>query len=230
MNERLQNILYRCEKELDGWHENIVYHRQQFIIPYNPYWEDVRKEPLDIEELLRRLLEIFVGYGGKSGGAWKWHESLDYGTGFSTGIICQQIQHVYLLGVDKEAIYLESTIAHPESIHKMFDQFVHSIADYSRFGVFSYSGSEIFDDSTLRSYRGLLKKKTKGQLSDLLRHYFIAKAEFDGNFDFGFLAIRWPLDKFSMYQILTQGCQAFEVFHHLNLELWKKSTSRKPKG
>jgi hypothetical protein len=55
-----------------------------------------------------------------------------------------------------------------------------------RFGVFAYLENEVFDDPIMRAYRGLLKKRIKRQLSDLLRHYFIAKAEFDGDFGFGF--------------------------------------------
>ena len=228
MNERLQIIFRKYEKELEGWYENIIHHQQQFIMPYNPYWEDVREKPLDIEALLHRLLEIFIGYGGK-GGTWKITESLDYGTGFRVGICSQEIDHAYFLGVDKDSIFLESPIAHPESIHKMFDRFVQDIADFSRFGVFNYLENEVFNDSILRAHRVLLKKKIKGQLPELLRNYFIAKAELDGDFELGFLEVQWPLNQFSMYQMLTEGCRAFEIIHHLNVELWKKSKSRKPK-
>ena len=227
MNKRLQNIFYRHEKELAGWYDNIKYYQEHFITPYNPYWEDIREKPIDIEVLLHRVLEIFIGYQGGAG-SWKWQESLDYGTGFSTGVVSQQISHFYTLGVYKDSIYFETPIAYPESIHKMFDKFVQGIADYSRLGIFTYNKNEIFDDAIIRSYRPLLKEKIKGQLSDLLRDYFIAKAELDGDFGFGFLEITWPLNKFTMYQFLTAGCRAFETIHSLNVELWKKSKTSRP--
>jgi hypothetical protein len=229
MNERLQTVLYRHEKELEQWYENIIHHQQQFIFPYDPDWEDIRKEPMDIEILLHRLLEIFIGYGAKKS-TWQWHETLDYGTGLRTGVISQQIDHAYFLGVDKDGVYLESPIACPQSIHKSFDRFVQTIADYSRFGVFNYQQSEVFDDSIVRAHRGLLKKKIRGELPDLLRNYFIAKAELDGDFDFGFLEVRWPLNRFSMHQVLTEGCRAFETIHNLNVKLCKERKSQKQKN
>jgi hypothetical protein len=96
-------------------------------------------------------------------------------------------------------------------------------------GFFCYQENEVFEDSVMRAYRGLLKKRIKGQLPDLLRHYFIAKAELDGNFDFGFLEVKWPLNRFTMDQVLTEGCRAFETIHQLNVALWKKSKSRRAK-
>jgi hypothetical protein len=228
MNERLQNIYNRHEKSLEEWYEDITYYQQHFILPYHSGWEDVSTDPIDIEALLHKLMEIFIDYAGK-GDAWAKSESLDYGTGFSASIVSRKIDHFYTLGIDKDSIYLESGIAYPESIHKIFDRFVQGIADYSRFGVFAYQENEIFDDSIIRAYRGLLKKKIKGQLPDLLRHYFIAKAERDADFDFGFLEVKWPLNQFSMRQVLTEGCRAFETIHQLNVELWKKSKSRRAK-
>lgn len=222
MNERLQKVVHKYEKELEDWYENIRCHQEQYILPYNFDWEDVPEKPVDIEAQLHQLLGIFIDYAGK-GGPWERHESLDYGTGFSTGIISRQIDHPYILGVDKDSIYLETPVAYPASIRKMFDRFVQTVADYSRFGVFSYNENEIFDDAILRAYRGLLKKKIKGQLPDLLRHYFIAEAELGGEFDFGFLEIKWPLHQFPMYQVLIESCQAFETIHRLNVALWKQS-------
>src|SRR5690606_17577938 len=99
-----------------------------------------------------------------------------------------------------------------------------------RLGIFTYNENEIFDDAPLRAYRPMLKRKIKGQLSDLLRTYFIANTEFDGAFGFGFLEIKWPLNKYTMHQILTEGCTAFETIHNLNTELWKKSQKPKPKN
>jgi hypothetical protein len=66
-------------------------------------------------------------------------------------------------------------------------------------------------------------------LPDLLRHYFIAKAEFDGEFGFRFLEVKWPLNRFSMDQVVTEGCRTFETIRQLNVELWKKSKSRRAK-
>lgn len=228
INKRLQTVLYKHEKALEEWYERILDYQQQYIIPYNLYWDVLREVPQDMEDVLRKLLEILIGYGGK-GHTWKWHESLEYGTGFRTGIISAKIDHAYFLGIDKESIYFEAPLACPESIHKMFDRFVHAIADYSRFGMFYYQQNEIFDDDILRVHRGLLKQKIKGQLPDLLRDYFIAKAELDAEFDFGFLEIRWPLNRFTMHQVLTEACMAFEIIHHLNVDLWKKSKSREGK-
>jgi hypothetical protein len=140
MNERLQKIYSQHKSGLEEWYENIRYYQQHFVIPYDPGLEDLREEPTtDIEALLHRLMEIIIGYATKAG-SWKLHETLDYRTGLRTGIICQQIDHAYFLGVDKHSIYLESPIAYPGSIHKMFDRFVHGIADYSRFGVFLLPG------------------------------------------------------------------------------------------
>lgn len=226
MEDRLKNIFYRYGNELEGWYENVRYYQETFIIPYNPYWEDVRRKPMDIEALLHRLLEIFCGFGGTAG-AWRRQQTLDYGTGLRTGICSKQIDHDYYLGVDKDSIFLESSISHPECIYKIFDLFVQEIAAYSRLGIFGYSESEVFDESITKAYRALLKKKIKGELPDLLRNYFIAQAELKGDFDLGVLQVRWPLNRFSMQQFLEEGCRAFEILHRLNIELWKKSKSRK---
>ncbi len=225
MEDRLKNIFYRYGNELEGWYENVRYYQETFIIPYNPYWEDVRRKPMDIEGLLHRLLEIFCGFG--DAGAWKFQQTLDYGTGIRTGISSKRIDHDYYLGVDKDSIFLESSISHPECIHKMFDLFVQEIAAYSRLGIFGYSETELFDESITKAYRALLKKKIKGELPNFLRNYFIAQAEFKGDFDLGVLQVRWPLDRFSMQQFLEEGCRAFEILHRLNVGLWKKSNARK---
>lgn len=227
MNARLQAILSKHETNLNSWNDFIRYYQDQFVLPYNPeIVEDFLDEPINIESVLQQLLAIFVDYARK-GGPWEKHESLEYGTGFSTGIICRKIDHPYIIGVDKTSVYFETPVAYPQAIHKMFDRFVQRVADYSRFGIFSYEESHIFDDYILSKHRGLLKKKIKGELADLLREYFVAKVELDADFDFGFLAINWPLHQFSMQQILARGCQAFETIHHLNIELWKKSQSRR---
>jgi len=223
MNARLQAILKKHETNLNPWYDFIRYYQDQFVLPYNPAIADeFQDEPIDIETVLQQFLAIFVDYARK-GGPWKKHESLEYGTGFSTGIICRQIDHPYIIGVDKASIYFETPVAYPQAIHKMFDRFIQSVADYSRFGIFKYEESHNFDDYILCKHRGLLKKNIKGELADLMREYFVAKAELDADFDFGFLVINWPLDKFSMQQILAKGCQAFETIHLLNIELWKKS-------
>ncbi len=227
MEDRLQIIFYRHGKELDGWAENIRFHQERFIIPYNPYWEDARIKPMDIETLLYRLLVIFSGFGGFRG-TWKLQQTLDYGMGLRTGISCERIDHHYYLGVDKDSIFLESSISHPECVHKMFDLFIQEIAAYSKLGIFGYSETELFDESVTKAYHPLLKRKIKGELPDFLRNYFIALAEFKGDFDLGVLQIRWPLNQFSMHKVLEEGCMAFEILHRLNVELWKKSNSKKP--
>lgn len=225
MEKRLHLILKKHEYDFEVWYETIRDYQELSIIPYNPYWIDIARKSSNIEDSLHQIFDIFSGFSGS--GTWTREETLDYGTGFRICILSGQIGNHYCLSVDKESIFLEAFIAHPECIPKMFDFFVQKIADFSRFGVFSYTESELLNEFTTKAYRTLLKPKIKGELPLLFRNFFIAQAEQYFDFDLGVLQVSWPLDKFTMKQFLKEGCQAFKIVHQLNLALWKKHNSRK---
>ncbi len=122
--------------------------------------------------------------------------------------------HLQIL-MNKDGIFLEMSIAHPENLHRMPDDFWLRWLELSRFGKFELSDNESFGDIEESQYPELFPKNTSS-IFKLMRKLIAYPIFYGDTMDLGNLSIHWPYDQYSISEVFEKGCLAFERLSLLN--------------
>jgi len=120
--------------------------------------------------------------------------------------------------INKDGIFLEMSIACPENLPGMPDDFWLQWIELNCFGNFEVIEHEPFSEEDKKCHPELFPNKT-GNIFSLMRSISALPLIYERSIEWESLSINWPFDKYSIKEVFEKGCLAFERLWHLNKRL-----------
>ena len=193
------------------------------IIEFNQYLHDKTynedRESLGIC-VLELLYELLEKWSTHSQTEHLWKETLPEDLGDTLLVYAyDDVNDVRIeILINKDGIFLEMSIACPENLPGMPDDFWQQWLDLNSFGSFELIENEPFSDHDKKNNPGLFPAEA-GNLFTLMRSIIAFPLIYKRPIEWCDLSINWPFDQYSIKDVFEKGCGAFERLWYLNQRL-----------
>lgn len=120
--------------------------------------------------------------------------------------------------INKDGFFLEMSIACPENLSGMADDFWLQWLELNSFGNFELIEHELFDDNDKKNHPELFPVEASN-IFTFMRSMIAFPLIYERQIEWSTLSINWPFDQYSITEVFEKGCRAFERLCHLNKRL-----------
>jgi hypothetical protein len=221
--EKLDDLVHNNISNLEEW-TDIINNYMDFVFRKNKLNdEEIKDLTNEVAESFYSILQIFVEFG-KFKDKWIDKGFRSHFMGIYYGIKSEKTGMDLEFGIDEKGLYLQTNILSGGNIKNMNDDFWRSFLELAKFGDFQFI--EYSSPSTKECPQ--LFKGYKSNLFRLTRNYFLSEFQYGEAGILGYFNLRWD-KKFTLDQILRNGCSASKILYQLNYSLWKISDLRSKK-
>jgi hypothetical protein len=120
--------------------------------------------------------------------------------------------------INKDGFFLEMSIACPENMPGMADDFWLQWLELNRFGNFELIEHEPFSNNDKKHHPRLFPVEASN-IFNIMRSMIAFPLIYERQIEWNSLSINWPFDQYSTKEVFEKGCLAFERLCHLNRRL-----------